>query len=317
MPYIEYEPKRFQAAALRVIERANAIIEDYMRQGFQLTLRQLYYRFVAADLFERRYSWTGRKWTPDESGTINAEPNYDMLGRVISDARRAGMVDWDAIIDRTRNLQSWTAYDDPSAAVDELAEIYNVDRWADQPYYVECWVEKDALIGVLQAACEPYRTPFFSCRGYTSDSEIWAAGRRLAARVNDDKDVRILFLSDHDPSGVDMTRDVAERLSLFAGRVVNVKRLALTMDQVRRYDPPPNPAKQTDSRFAKYAELYGDESWELDALDPPVIARLVKDAIRPLIDQSAWKVSEQRRDKGRATLRRAAEAILRGTLPKG
>ena len=83
----------------------------------------------------------------------------------------------------------------------------------------------------------------------------------------------IIHLGDHDPSGIDMTRDIQERLQMF-GADVYVKRVALTMNQIGTYNPPPNPAKITDSRASKYIDEYGNESWELDALEPQVITDL-------------------------------------------
>lgn len=112
------------------------------------------------------------------------------------------------------------------------------------------------------------------------------------------RDVVILHFGDHDPSGLDMTRDIRDRLSLFGAPGVDVRRLALNMDQVEEHEPPPNPAKETDSRFANYQAEFGDESWELDALEPTILAGLVRDEVNGLIDDKPWK--KVKREEGRA-----------------
>ncbi len=140
-------------------------------------------------------------------------------------------------------------------------------------------MEKDALVDVMGTACNPYQVDFFSCRGYASDSELFNAAQRLRRQVtHGEKAVTALHLGDHDPSGCDMTRDIAERLHLYSDGYVPrraVKRIALNMDQVEEYQPPENPAKITDSRAGAYIAEHGGSSWELDALEPQVLVDLV------------------------------------------
>ena len=116
----------------------------------------------------------------------------------------------------------------------------------------------------------------------------------------------ILHLGDHDPSGIDMSRDIRDRLKIF-GVKVEFERLALNMDQVTEYNPPPNPAKVTDSRFKGYQDLYGDESWELDALDPAVLVSLIQDNIADYRDEAAWAETLVREEEAKARLRKAAK----------
>lgn len=148
------------------------------------------------------------------------------------------------------------------------------------------WVEKDALVDVVGQACEPLDVPFFSCRGYTSQSEMWAAAQRFIRQGDRDQRI-IIHLGDHDPSGIDMTRDIQERLDMFGADVI-VKRVALTMEQINTYNPPPNPAKITDSRCGKYIAEFGDESWELDALEPKVITDLIKEQVKMYRDEELY-----------------------------
>ncbi len=287
MPRICYQSFNFRPATLRVIEQANTIIDDYARMGFDLTLRQLFYQFVSRDLL------------------MNTKRNYKKLGSIINDARMAGQIDWDRISDRTRNVQSLSHWNNPLDIVRSCSNQFRFDKWSDQPYRCEVWVEKDALVGVLEGICNELDVPYFSCRGYTSQSEMWSAGRRLMAHRNGEpkKKVVVFHLGDHDPSGIDMTRDIQARLSTFAEESIQVNRLALNMDQVEHYNPPPNPMKDTDSRSDSYSDRFGDQSWELDALDPNVIVELIREAVLGIRHEDRWNRAVARELEARQQLR--------------
>lgn len=305
MPKIKYQSVKFRASSLDIIAKANAIIAEYSAMGFRLTLRQIYYQFVARDQFpdDRRWRWTGSKWVRDPNGTKNADPNYKWLGSILCDGRMAGLVDWDAMEDRGRNLLTLPTWDSPSSIIDACARQFRFDLWENQPHYVEVWIEKEALIGVVAVPANKWCVPHFACKGYTSQSEMWDAGHnRLRQQVRTGKKITILHLGDHDPSGIDMTRDIRERLSMFVGSRVEIVRLALNMDQVERYQPPPNPAKMTDTRFEGYADLYGDESWELDALSPDVIADLIERQVMNRLDAEQWDKDKRREEEAREVL---------------
>lgn len=284
MPVETFIERRFSEGSLALIEHATSIIEDYQRQGFTLTLRQLYYQFVARDLLP------------------NKQTEYKRLGSIINDARLAGLIDWEMIEDRTRNVRAVSTWDDPAQIVDAVARQYKEDLWDSQPYRPEIWIEKDALIGVIEPVCERWRVPYFACRGYTSQSEQWRAGKRFAATSDRGQTPIVFHLGDHDPSGIDMTRDNSDRLAMFARLDVKVERLALNMDQIRRYRPPPNPAKETDSRSVQYIALHGNKSWELDALDPTVIDALIEGHIESLLDREAWDDAKASEEKQRGLL---------------
>lgn len=256
MPKIRYKEIRFQQKSLDLIELVNQVVDEYSAQGYELTLRQVYYQLVA------------RGYIP------NNERSYKNVGSLINDGRLAGLIDWHSVTDRTRNLRSESHWDTPADVIASARYSYNLAKWKGQPNYVEVWVEKDALVDIVGQACSPLDTPYFSCRGYTSQSEMWSAAQRFIRQKQRKKRI-IIHLGDHDPSGIDMTRDIQERLEMF-GADVFVKRVALTMNQIQTYNPPPNPAKITDSRASKYIDQFGDESWELDALEPKVITDLIK-----------------------------------------
>jgi hypothetical protein len=275
MPKICYVSKRFGADSTSIIDKANKIVEEYAGQGFDLTLRQLFYQFVARGLI------------------ANKDSEYKRLGGIVSEARLAGLIDWTAITDRTRYLRSNSHWDNPADIIQSAATSYARDKWANQPKRIEVWIEKDALVGVIAQVCERLDVPYFSCRGYTSASEMWVAGQRLVRYVEDGQEPVILHLGDHDPSGKDMSRDIVDRLELFTGDDVRFQRLALNMDQVEQYDPPPNPAKITDSRASAYIAEFGSESWELDALDPSVLSSLIEDSILSFRDDDLWERDER------------------------
>lgn len=319
MPRIIYEKWKPGDDALEVVVQARSICEDYQQQGYDLTLRQLYYQFVSRDLIP------------------NTQRSYKRLGDIINRARMAGLLDWEYIEDRTRNLEKLTHWGSPASIVEGAARSFGMDLWANQPTRVEVWVEKEALAGVIARAARRYDCAWFSCRGYVSQSEMWGAGQRIGEYIAAGQSVVVLHLGDHDPSGIDMSRDIEERISRFVmqdwynahkddidsvsasavkmsmvshlaakqqtvPRVpFELKRIALNMDQVEEYDPPPNPAKQTDARFENYLRVHGDESWELDALDPSVLDALITEEIEEIIDLSIS--SKRRRLRRKSTVR--------------
>ena len=280
---IAYVPKNFRASTLEIIEQADAIVKEYQAQGLDLTLRQLYYQFVARDLLP------------------NNKKSYSRLGSIINDARLAGKIDWDALEDRTRNLRGNRHETSPGQAISDIAEYYGIDKWQNQPRRVEVWVEKEALIGVFAGICSQLDVDYFACKGFVSQSEMWRASLRMIRYTRAGQSPVILHFGDHDPSGLDMTRDNGNRFKVFTANM-EIRRIALNMDQVEQYQPPPNFAKDTDSRFKTYQEQFGDESWELDALDPTVLRNLVEQNVLELRDPDLWEEMEERESRERSQL---------------
>ena len=289
MPKIAYIQRNFKDTTLETIDRANEIIEDYAAQGFMLTLRQLYYQFVSRD-------WLA-----------NTQRNYKNLGGIINDGRLAGLIDWSAIEDRTRNLESNPHWKSPADIMRGAANSYALDLWAGQEFMPEVWIEKEALAGVIERPCEDLDVPFFACRGYTSQSEMWNAAQRLHGyKHKHGRTPVIIHLGDHGPSGIDMTRDIRDRLEMFflptGFDPPEIHRIALNMDQVKKYDPPPNPAKTTDSRFEGYMDKFGHDSWELDALDPATLVELVRKTILIYRDEDIYNEEYDKQERGRDRL---------------
>lgn len=286
MTYICYQEKKFNTKSLSTIETAEQIIGEYQNQGYTLTLRQLYYQFVSRNLIE------------------NTEKSYKALGAVINDARVAGLLPWNGIEDRARESHIPYTNEDMQEVFRGLETFYSVDMWERQPTYVEVWVEKEALGGIVARPCNTFRVPYMACKGYLSASQAWRAGQRFERARDRGQDCVLIHLGDHDPSGIDMTRDNGDRLELFSRGDVKVERIALNMDQVRQYNPPPNPAKITDTRAKAYIRDYGNKSWELDALEPSVIDRLLTTSIRKYIDKKVWDSAVKEENEARAHLTR-------------
>lgn len=269
MPKIQYKEIKFRQNSLDLINLVNQVVDEYKAQGYELTLRQAYYQLVA------------RGYIP------NNERSYKNIGNLINDGGLAGLIDWYSITDRTRYLRGHSHWDEPADVIASAKYSYDLDKWKGQPNYVEVWVEKDALVDIVGQACDPIDTPYFSCRGYTSQSEMWGAAQRFIRQGYREQRI-IIHLGDHDPSGIDMTRDIQERLNMF-GVDVHVKRVALTMNQIDQYNPPPNPAKLSDSRCHAYMEQFGDESWELDALEQSVITNLIRNEVTAFRDDVIYQ----------------------------
>lgn len=289
MPKIQYKEIDFRDKSLHLIEWANKIVEDYDEQGYNLTLRQLYYQFVARDIIP------------------NNQRMYDNLGALINNARLAGLVDWHSIEDRTRNVKNTYHWQDPRRLLESAAKQFDINKWEGQRNYVEVWVEKDALVEVIGKAASRYDTPYFSCRGYVSQSEMWGAAMRIKDKLRYEHDRAIIVhLGDHDPSGKDMTRDIDERIKMFLekdgfdGRF-EIQRVALEMSQIKKFNPPPNPAKLTDSRCGGYISKYGYSSWELDALEPSVLDNIVRSSILDNLDLDLYneKLAEEEATRDR------------------
>ncbi len=280
--------KKFSASADKTISIINSILSEYEDQGFTLSLRQLYYQLVARGYIE------------------NTVRSYMNTGNLVSSARQAGLIDWSMIEDRGRETITVAHWRSPKEIVSQAARQFRIDKWADQPYYIEVMVEKDALSGVLEPVCTELDIPLTANKGYSSSSTMYEIGQRLQKKHDVyNKDIVVIYLGDHDPSGIDMTRDVEDRLTMYSeldSLDIEVVRVALNFNQITLWNPPENPAKQTDSRFASYAEKFGKSSWELDAVEPAQLAQLIQNLIFERRDLDLWVESVERENKMRATL---------------
>ncbi len=279
--------RNFSAGSVRMIELVQGILNEYARQGYRLSLRQLYYQMVARDYIE------------------NTQRSYKNMGNLVSNARLAGLIDWDMIEDRNRETVSVSHWDSPADIIYSAAKQFRIDKWQGQDWHV--MVEKDALSGVLEPVCRELDVSITANKGYCSSSTMYEIAKRLADKwEREEKWIRVLYLGDHDPSGIDMTRDITDRLCMFTGfkngLELDVVRLALNWEQIEQWRPPENPAKENDSRFSAYVREYGASSWELDAVEPVTLARLVREAVQFVRDDDKWDEMIEKENKMRESL---------------
>jgi hypothetical protein len=264
--------KRINDERMEMIRKANIILAEYEENNLVITLRGLYYQFVARGF----------------TGGENSDLMYNKLKSVMKDGRLAGLISWKAIEDLTRNLRGLQTYRSPKSVLEAAKNSYRRDLWISQPWRPEIWVEKDAQAGTVQQIANNLRVDFFACRGYSSLSEQWEAGQRFARYMQKGQRPIVFHLGDHDPSGIHMTEDNRRALTMFAGFPVTVVRIALNMNQIEELSPPPNPTKMSDSRASDYVKQFGMECWEMDALDPRYIQNLIRENVDRIRDPDLW-----------------------------
>lgn len=276
------------------------IVANYMKQGIKLTNRQLFYQLVAEGLIP------------------NAEHVYKRVCKFLTDIRYAGLVDWDAIEDRGRVPERHAQWNDIKSLVNSAVYSFRLPRWKDQDCYVELYTEKQALESIFKPIADKYHIYFGYNKGYASASPMYNLAKRLAEKIVDGKRVVLLYLGDHDASGLDMIRDVTERTEEFLTKgdnefdidMLQIVHVGLTRAQVSQYNPPPNPAKQSDPRSKKYMAVHGKHSWELDALRPDVLANLVEIAIRQFIDMDKYNAVIAREKDLKKKLQDFADSLV-------
>lgn len=265
---------------------AYAIAKQY---GGNLTVRQLYYQFVALGLLD-----SGQKV-------------YRRVVDAVSKARLSGAFPFGWIVDRTRTCEASNAFenkDDVDDALDEAAMwtkqmpyvCLKRDRWYRQPKYVTVGVEKEALAGVFEKPCKDLGVGLFVFRGYSSLSALYQLVQNLSAAAGEGVDEAVmLYYGDHDPDGFEIPRAAARSVRQIA-RVtgehippVRWERVALNMDQIEEFNPPAFGAKMTSSRYQGYVDEQGtDDAWELDALRPDVLQRLIREHVEAEFDQDIY-----------------------------
>ena len=261
------------------------VVRSYKAQGQKLTNRQLYYQLVTENIIP------------------NAEATYKRICTFITDARYGGRIDWDDIVDRARNPSKHSEWDSVKDLIKSAVAAYRLPRWSDQDNYVELYCEKQALEGVFQPVADQFHIYFGANKGYCGASTVYDIAKRIKEQIEAGKKCIILYFGDHDSSGLDMIRDIRDRITEFLTKgedetyykinsddevVVDedniedyfeIIPLALNMAQIKQFNPPPNPAKMSDPRAAWYIKTYGKQSWELDALKPNVLIDLATQGI--------------------------------------
>lgn len=277
----------------KIISAVNDILLSYPDLDF--SVRQIFYRLGAVygyPLEKRAYKW---------------------LVKVLTKAREEGLIDADRICDFSRpeyynNPPYQTLEDYLQVKLKLVVEEFDLDRWADQPYYVEVWIEKEALSRVILSVCIKYRVNLIVKRGYSSYTQVYRAGKRFP----DGKPAIILYLGDHDPPGLHIEMKLRKRLTemlIREGKNVHleVRRIALTYEQILEYGLPPSPLKKVGQGRKEYKEKFGDRVWELDALDPLTLRNILEEEIKRLIDWEKWERREKEVEESRNRLKKLLE----------
>jgi hypothetical protein len=282
------------------------IVESYSDQNITLTSRQLYYQLVAKDIIP------------------NAEETYRRICTFLTDARYAGLIDWEAIEDRGRVPSKPSDWENISDLIRSATWAYRLPRWSDQDCHIELYCEKQAMESILSPVANRYHVYFGVNKGYSSASTLYDIAQRMKAKIAEGKIARLLYLGDHDPSGLDMIRDLEERIYEFifmgddiAENIINgeesfdVVPLALNSQQIAKYKPPPNPAKITDPRASGYIKKWGNKSWELDALEPRVLIAIATTGIERFLDKTKYEQWKTREEKEKEALKKFGESLSR------
>lgn len=227
------------AKTLNMLEVAREVLAE----NHPMTVRQVYYQLVSRQVIE------------------NNRGKYQAVSNMLVDARKEGTIPWEWIEDRLRRPRAVAMWDDLADFAETARRAYRRDVWATQPGYVEVWLEKDALSGIFEDVLAGYGVTLNVGRGYDG----WDSIHNAATRFGDGDGMTVLYFGDFDPSGEDMVRSLRERLAFFEACPEIVK-CALTLDDVRRYNLPPDFTKTTDTRRAAFVAKWGDVSVELDAL---------------------------------------------------
>ena len=300
----QFRTKKISSQRLALLEQAQTIIDHYQTLEIKMTLRQLHYQLVKGNIIE------------------NTVREYKKLGELLIDARYNGLVDWDAIEDRLRVPTMHSAWDNIDDLVKSAIYSYRLPRWRGQRHYLELFSEKDALSSVLAPIADKWHIHFCVNRGYSSATAMYDLSKRIAGQLELGRMVKILYLGDHDPSGLDMIRDIHTRITEFLKprdtlsaikglfQKLEVVHIALTMPQIKKYNPPPNPARITDPRAKAYIAQFGNVSWEVDALKPEVMMAIVDKAIEQYVDTNLMDAIKLKEDREKKALREFAKTLV-------
>lgn len=277
------KPHTFIRRNLALVKTCDEILSSLNSDGYNITLRGLFYRLVI------------------QSTIANSEKEYNKLSTLIANARRGGYIDWNHIVDLTRRLESNSHWDSPEDIIESAAESYHIDLRSTQEYRPEIWIEKSALLGVLLPTCQKLDVSLLATRGHPSVTVLWDARCRIEQNYTDHNQSTVIFyLGDHDPTGLSIPEVINEEFAFHRETMgMMFERIALNRNQVDQYNLPPNPAKEKDTNFKKYAAKHGKKCWELDALSPEVLIALVEDAVETFTDPDAFSEREIIQEEGR------------------
>ena len=204
--------------------------------------------------------------------------------RLLRQAREEGIIPWDWIVDETRRLERKPSWSNPAEFADCASRQYRRDFWEQQPLQCQVWSEKGTVRGVVAPVLNKLGVGFMPVGGFSATK-----AHDLAWNTDQDRDLIVIYIGDYDPSGMFMSeRDLPNRMEKYEGDHVEIRRVALVEDQLDGLPSFPASDKSDDTRYPWFVENYGDECWELDALDPNVLRGLLSMEIKSLIEPTAW-----------------------------
>lgn len=288
----KFRTKRWRPDDLELVAKINELLETYAGEGVeQVTLRTAYYGLVKQNIIP------------------NDIKQYARLGDIVTDARMCGLLDWDSIVDLGRRAIMPSQWDTLGDLVESAISSYRLPRWEGQDNYVEVCVEKEGMTVSIEPVTRKWHVRLVPNKGYGSTTALYDMSKRFLAAQEQGLQAHILYLGDHDPSGLDMDRDIEDRLRTFGVEDLEVERIALTTPQVRQYNPPPNPAKMKDSRAKKYIDQFGRVSWEVNALSPGTLNKLIETRLKSLIDMKAMKEIIEKEDLHKERMQQFAKEL--------
>jgi hypothetical protein len=268
---------RHRATKAEVEERRNlllAIIYD----GKPMTVRQVFYQATVHGLVEK------------------AESGYAKVQNDLTLMRRADALPYFWLADNTRWQRKPRTFDSVESALQETAKFYRKALWNDADCYVEIWLEKDALAGVVYPITSMFDVALMVARGYASLSFLYTAAEHINSL---DVPAYIYHLGDFDPSGVNAGKKIEETLMEMAPDAeIYFERIAVTPRQIERWDLPTRPTKAKDTR----AKGFGDISVELDAIEPNRLRQIVRRAIEQHLPRHQFKVLKAAEESERLLL---------------
>jgi len=257
-----------------------------------MTVRQVFYRLVTQRVIEK----------------TEAEYKHTVT-RLLTELRLSRQIPFGWIADNTRWMRKPPSYSSLDHAIQQTASTYRRALWETQNAYVEVWLEKDALAGVLYDVTEPWDVPLMVTRGYASLSYLHGAAEVIAEV---DKPAYLYYFGDYDPSGLDITRNVEARLREFAPEAeIYFERVAVTPEQITSWNLPTRPTKTADSR----SQHFEGQSVEVDAIPVDHLRAIVTACITQHVDQHALAVTHAIEDEERKTLHYFARRHLRQRRP--
>lgn len=242
----------------------------------------------------------------------NDKSSYRKLVELLTRARLEGYISWNALADETRPVTTWLVHQDPQSFMrEEISDFlkgYRRDYQQSQPNHLELLVEKNTLLPILRPVAMQYLMPITAGRGYCSLPPRHAMAERY---FDSGKDTLVLFIvSDFDPDGETIAESYARSMRDDFGVDIHAVKVALTYEQTKELDlPPALPAKETSSTYRAFEERYGSASWEVEALDPGTLQRLLRDAIDSTLDVDAFNAELDTEKQDAAYLQTVREKV--------